>query len=647
MPARYLTGLYPQKIAYRAQPLGPLPSGRFVAAAADEAGRIWAVGTAGLLVGNLQAMEVEPLPPGLALDEVQALLFLPGVESAVLIVLHPGDRGWQRELEGGPWEAVPLHPGPDLLLGDLNLSALARQGRARLLLQIHDHAWLVVLDGELVTIGADGFVEPLPSDFGAPPIKELTKGLVAPDGSWWFASPRGVCQLRDGEWEYFAGQRWLNSDQVNDIAVDAAGRLWAATEAGLCCLAYQPMRLQDKAAHFETLTRTRHLRRGYCCANRLAAPGQVTQYVPYASDNDGLWTSLYVAAESFRYATTGEEEARQLARQGALALCRLEEVTPIPGLVARALVAAGERVIKSTGEWHATPDGQYEWKGDVSSDELDGHYFAFSVYWDLAADAAGRETVARTVEKITDHLLANEYFMIDVDGEPTTWAFFAPAWLNITRADQRGLNSLQMLSYLRTAHHLTGHQRYLEHYRRLIEHYHYALNVLHQKITWPGHVNYSDDELAFLVYYPLLRYEDDPRLRQLYLLSLERHWQLVRPQRCPLWNAIYAALTGKFCAVEELVQTLAEMPLELVDWPMANSHRADVEVDPVRAQLGEPHTRRLLPYDERADFRWNHNPYRPDGGGEGRVEYDGAHYLLPYWLARYHGLIAEAFTGQD
>ena len=65
-----------------------------------------------------------------------------------------------------------------------------------------------------------------------------------------------------------------------------------------------------------------------------------------------------------------------------------------------------------------------------------------------------------------------------------------------------------------------------------------------QKINIPGHINHSDDELAFLSYYPLLNYETDPKLREVYTQSLDRSWQIERPERNPLWNFIYAGRSG-------------------------------------------------------------------------------------------------------
>ncbi|MBC7289234.1 MAG: hypothetical protein H5T86_14590, partial [Armatimonadetes bacterium] len=520
--------VFPMKRSHRAQPLGPLPSGKMFAVAVEDCNVVWAAGERGLWRGSLSrpfaltaySEEMVEQPSSLRVLRMVGgvIVELSTVDGAVFRYF-PDEEHWMR---GFPEEPAAAFSGR----------------KPTLLLPLHKGAWLAVVEGTLCLVADDGFVEPLPTDLARPPVQDVTKAVAGPDGSVWLASRAGVCQLRNGKWEYFAGKRWLNSDEVNDIAVDPQGRAWIATTEGLCCIEYEPVTLAEKALHFETVTRRRHIRLGYCCANTLRTPGAVDDYIHQASDNDGLWTAIYVAAESFRYAVTGEAEARQFARESALAMCWLEQVTPVPGLIARAAVRHDEEVERSGGEWHESSDAQWLWKGDASSDELDGHYFAYSVYYDLAADADSAQTVATTVARITDHLIDHGYFLVDVDGEPTNWGFFAPAWLNVTREDQRGLNSLEMLAYLRTAYHICGHSRYMEHYWELVERHHYALNALNQKILWPGEVNFSDDELAFLCYYPLLKYEDDPVVRQMYLLSLERQWQAVRPQRCPLWNVI-------------------------------------------------------------------------------------------------------------
>jgi len=67
-----------------------------------------------------------------------------------------------------------------------------------------------------------------------------------------------------------------------------------------------------------------------------------------------------------------------------------------------------------------------------------------------------------------------------------------------------------------------------------------------------------------------------------------------------------------------------------------NSHRQDIvcATSPDRFQHREVLT--LLPPDERPVSKWNGNPFVVDGGGNGHGEDDGAAFLLPYWMGRYH-----------
>jgi hypothetical protein len=123
------------------------------------------------------------------------------------------------------------------------------------------------------------------------------------------------------------------------------------------------------------------------------------------------------------------------------------------------------------------------------------------------------------------------------------------------------------------------------------------------------------------------------------MLSLERSWRIERPERNPLWNLMYGALTQNPCDAEAAAQTLAEIPLDLLNWPVRNSHRSDIVCAPRAGRFGEVECTDPLPACERAVGKWNSNPYRLDGGGDGRHEEEPTHYLLPYWLGRYHGLI--------
>lgn len=457
----------------------------------------------------------------------------------------------------------------------------------------------------------------------------------------WIGTNIGAACLQHGKWEYYASKRWLPDDKVTTIAVQNNNSVWIGTPQGVSKIEKRPYTLEQKATFFEQRVQKRHNRYGYVTSSSLENPGDLSSSVHRASDNDGLWTALYIAAESFRYAVTREEEAKKLAQRSLRALMRLEEITSIDGFPARAIIRKDERVHKSHGEWHDTPDGQWEWKGDTSSDEIDGHMFAYSVYYDLIADEEEKQEIAKVVGRIMTYIIDNDFLLVDVDGEHTRWGVWSPKLLNATWIDQQGLNSLEILAHLKTAYHITENKKFQDAYLYLINEHHYAINTVEQKILLPGEVNHSDDELAFISYYPLLKYEDDLSLRAIYLLSLERSWQIERPERCPLWNFIYGALTGNDCDVENSRDTLRHIPMDLIDWTVKNSHRTDIEIDPESGRFGELQSLEVLPADERAIMKWNGNPYRLDAGSNGKSEDDGTFFLLPYWMGRYYGFLVK------
>jgi hypothetical protein len=81
--------------------------------------------------------------------------------------------------------------------------------------------------------------------------------------------------------------------------------------------------------------------------------------------------------------------------------------------------------------------------------------------------------------------------------------------------------------------------------------------------------------------------------------------------------------------------------MDLVEWNVVNSHRADIARDHLADRFGRAQSLHVLPYDELQMTKWNGNPYRLDGGAAGQREDDGAYFLLPYWMGRFYQLIGE------
>jgi hypothetical protein len=477
---------------------------------------------------------------------------------------------------------------------------------------------------------------------GQLPVGEATVVAIQSPAAAWVGTAQGAIRVAGNRVEYFAGQRWLPDDRVTGIGFDG-DVTWIETAAGFARIEYVRTTLADKSAVFVRRVQARHNRWGLTADSHLAVPGDLATNQMRSSDNDGLWTAMYVAAECFRYSVTREADARENARRGMQAIVRLEAISGIPGFPARSFIKVGEDAQPKDGEWHDTPDKAWRWKGDTSSDEIVGHYFVYPLYHDLVADEGEKPALRAVIERITTHILDNHYQLIDVDGKRTRWGWWGPdaIWAD---ADETGLRALHVLSHLRVARHLTTdatrRAKYQAAYDDLVKTHKYHLLTRNQKIMVPGHVNHSDDELAFLSYYPLLRYETEASLIEVYRDSLERSWQIERPERNPLWNFIYAAGTGarEFDAAES-IRTLQEIPMDQVQWTVRNSHRLDVAIDPMADRFKRRQALIVLPYDELPMSKWNGNPYNLDGGNGGRSEDDGAYFLLPYWLGRYHRLI--------
>ena len=596
------------------------PAAPFTALRAS-AGKLLVAGATHIGIHDGAAWQHVSYPRRFAVND----LLLDG-DGVLWLATDEGLWGWN----GSSWDSyAPAgeHAGPPAE----GISALALDGAGTL--------WVGTTDG-LGIFDRRGWWEQIRGRDGLP-YEKVTAIGVGSDGAVWAGFLIGCARLKQGEWDYFANLRWLPDDNVRSIAICSDGSAWVATAKGLSRIREQPMTLAQKAAYFEQRIHKRHYRMGYVAGCVLETPGDVDRFMPHADDNDGLWTAFYVAAQCYRYAVTGEQEARDRARASVYAMIELERKTPVPGFPARAIVKKGERVRKSGGEWHDTEDGEWEWKGDTSSDEIDGHFYAYSLYYDLVADEVEKEDLRGVCRRIMDHIIEHGYLLVDADGEPTTWGVWSPEMLNGPWEAQRGLNSLEILAYLKATYHVTGDEKYQEQYLHLARDHHYALNTLYQKICYPGSVNHSDDELAIVGYDPLLRYEDDPSLRAIYMASLERTWRIERPEHSPFQNYIYGAVTGKFCDVEESLRTLRDIPWDTVSWAMKNSHRADLVEDVKMGRFEERQATEVIKPHERGMLKWNGNPYRMDDGRGGRSEDDGAFFLLPYWMGRYHGFIKE------
>lgn len=612
-----------------------------------------------------------------------------GTEAVRAIALHEG------EFAAAAESGLYLGNGKDWAL------ALPRQGAVRwapadVRAVVYDAAgslWFACPQGvgyrvnnnewRLIT-GADGL-----------PFNDFTCMAAGPKGVW-FGTTNGAIRFVNNDFEYRQGRRWLVDNQVRGIAVAPDGSAWFATAGGVSRIAFQETTLAEKAAFFasEIDRYHRRTRLGYVCPAKFSAPGDKNSAVTIATDNDGHFGGLYLAAVSLGYAATNDPKLRADAVRAFEALAFLSEVTeggthPAPkGFIARAIApTSGPNPNELENEdynrrrrdhdalwklitprWPVDATGEWYWKCDSSSDELGGHYFGLGVYYDRVCETEQeRDAVRAVARRITDHIVAHGFNLVDHDGKPTRWARFSPEELNggIDWWVERGLNSASILAYLSVAHHITGDPKYRGVFLELINNHGFAMNMMSQPkaILAPGAFGQADDNMAFMNYYHLVRYETDLDLRHMFQNAMFYHWRVERYERNPFFNFVYAAcclgqtrtdawgtrdLSPYGSWLEDSIDTLRRYPLDLVDWPMSNAHRTDMAPlgdhtrDPDGGRLGTGHRVDGHPFriDENHAIYWGDDPWALEHKTDGKRLREGVSFLLAYYLGLVHGFIA-------
>jgi len=526
-------------------------------------------------------------------------------------------------------------------------SGLPIGGRARDVLK-HGNQLLVATSrglgqlrgGSMTTItGQDGL-----------PIEETTCLAQGFDADVWIGTAQGAVRWVDGAWHWFAAPRWLPSPHVHGITVDAETRtVYVATDGGLGIIAYEPYTLRKKAAYYERfLEEWGQKRLGF--VHKLMWNDALGEWEREISDNDAGWSTHYLAAMAFKYAVTDDEAAYAEAQDTFYSLMWMDAATPLDGLPARSIWAKGERGHQAQhgsgyrdAEWHDTADGAWEWKGDTSSDESVAHYYATSVFHDVAAKGADKDFAARHIQRMTDHIIGHGWVLMDVDGEPTRWGRWDPEYVHTPLGNYNVAgNSLQALMFATTAQALVGGEKYENAKQQLMD-WGYVEPVIRQKLTYPTwRIFHSDDRLAFYTYWPLLTYEDDPYLRGYYLRSLERAWEIERIEANPWFAFLYANLTGHPAEFGRAVAHLREWPLDLIDHPYDNTVRDDIENTP---KGYVPYSGGTRPFSPRVlgPIRWTTETLRLKGGS-GRDVVDCSGWLEAYWMGRHFGYITAPRT---
>ncbi len=504
-------------------------------------------------------------------------------------------------------------------------------------------------------------------------VKEINHQL-------WFGSTNAAFRLLpNGKYKYYASKRWLPSNNVVDIAEGSNGTVLVLTNNGLGEIHTAPLTLEEKAQFYEEQVRTRHIRLGLNATLAGMKNGDPSTGSLEDSDNDGLWTSMYLGAEVFRYASTKSAEALENVKESLDAMERLYTITNIQGFPARSFERRGYEVsdvhkpapaanpglkqeypgnasVQSPDEiWRNAAHPEWDWKSTTSSDEAIGHMFVFGAIAELVDETAIKNKAIGLMDALMQHIVDHQWYMIDWNGKPTTWGRWNPEYVNARpkNVGDRKITSSNIISMLQTAWHFTGKKIYKEKAFELLQKHGFLENLM-RPMKEIGHApagsdqlsidlsdnwNHSDDEMYFLGYWGLYRYAFNDTLKAKFKLAILDHWQIERPEKEGAWN-IFTAMTGvKDFDLKESIWYLQNYPLDMINWNVHNSNRGDVEK--IASNFRRQRIKEVLPPDELPINRHNSNRFDLDGGDEnGGAEYSaGDIWLLPYWMGRYLKII--------
>src|SRR5262245_13024960 len=346
--------------------------------------------------------------------------------------------------------------------------------------------------------------------------------------------------------------------------------------------------------------------------------------------DSAIWTGHYLAAEAFRFRVTGEQQALDNLWTALRGIRSLVDVTG-SNLRARCLVPVAweEQVNKRSliteeqgnGIHMSTLGGQdYYWVGNTSRDQYAGVFFGLGVAYDMVNNAEVRSFIQQDVTRLLDFLLQNNWAVLMPGGEISTifWG----------RPDQQ-LSFIQIGRTVNPARFDSLYQSYRSQFAALV-------------IT-PISADVSDQYNAYFKFnldsitlYNLVRQEGNSFWRWWYENAYDVLRRTTDDHQNAHFNMIDRGLNGPNSSRDAATRAFLDA------WLQRPRRDYGIDVRGMYAACGEDRACAPIPVVDRVrtDFLWQRSPFQLSGGGSGKIETAGIDYILPYWMARYYGVIA-------
>ena len=385
-------------------------------------------------------------------------------------------------------------------------------------------------------------------------------------------------------------------------------------------------RFEEAALRISREIQERHLPHETIMDPIFAAPDS-DEIVNYTRAGDSaIWTGHYLAAESFRFSVTRAPEALKNAKRAIEAIRSLVEITGTD-LLARAAVPVdspfAEAILREEGRhgiFSGTRGGRdHHWIANTSRDQYSGVFFGLSLAFDLVDNADVCSSVRELVTRMLRFLLKNRWFVVMPDGRIST--------VFVGRPDQQ-LTLLQIGRHIDPASFTSEYRTRRAGLGGLVV-APIAFEVL------DDHNSYFKFNLDTINLFNLVRLEDTRRFQRRYRFA----YNVLRRTTDDHGNAHFNMIDR---GLKDPDRRRDRKTIELLELWLERPRRDDfVDLRGQVAECGPDRACDAIPVRQRVrtDFLWQRSPFLLFGGGEGTIEGPGIDFILPYWMARFYGVL--------
>jgi hypothetical protein len=357
-----------------------------------------------------------------------------------------------------------------------------------------------------------------------------------------------------------------------------------------------------------------------------------TTVVSYNRTGDGaIWTGHYLAAEAFRYAATQSADALDAVRNAFNGVQSLVDVTNLtdPDVLARSWVPQDSPWLDKirideghNGLYPTTYNGQQVvWIGSTSRDQYAGVFFGLATAYDLVPDATLQKQISDLVTRLLDYLIAHGWSVQMPDGS------FSTTFMG--RPDQQ-LTLLQIGRHVRPEKYDAVYTAFAAANAPLVV----APIRAECSDTYGSYFKFNLDYISF---FDLVRLEP---AGSPYLTFYNTAYMQLRQCTAKHQNAHFNMIDRALRDVNGRRDSDTQMFLGL--WLERSRRDYFTDVSSQYQSCGTNEACDIVAVNDRpnTDFLWQRSPQLLFGGGDGTIETAAIDYLLPYWMARYYGVIS-------